>query len=78
MTQAGGKRVRAWAVRGDFDTDSATSNTFEMEWPRGSGVPRTFPEVDKAQWFSLDEARHKIIPGQLPFIERLLEIAAAD
>ena len=78
VTQAGGKRVRAWAVRGDFDADSATSNTFEMEWPRGSGVRRVFPEVDKAQWCSLEEARAKIVTGQLPLIERLVEAAAAE
>jgi len=78
VTQAGGKRVRAWAVRGEFDTEGFTSNTFEMEWPRGSGVHRTFPEVDQAQWFTLDEARRKVIPGQLPFLERLVEVAGGD
>ena len=78
VTQAGGKRVRAWAVHADFDTGAFTSNTFEMEWPRGSGVRRTFPEVDRAQWFPLDDARLKIVPGQLPLILRLVEVVSVD
>jgi predicted NUDIX family NTP pyrophosphohydrolase len=71
VRQAGGKRVRAWAVRGDFDTGRATSNSFEMEWPPRSGEQRSFPEVDKAAWFSLDEARVKLLAGQLPLLDRL-------
>jgi len=71
VRQAGGKRVRAWAVRGDFDTRRATSNSFEMEWPPRSGEQRSFPEVDKAAWFSLDEARVKVLAGQLPLLDRL-------
>ena len=73
ITQAGGKRVRAWSVVGDFDTTDITSNTFEMEWPRGTGVRRTFPEVDRAQWFMLDEAHVRIVAGQKPLLDRLLE-----
>jgi predicted NUDIX family NTP pyrophosphohydrolase len=71
VRQAGGKRVRAWAVHGDIDTGATTSNTFDMEWPPRSGEHRSFPEVDKAAWFSLTEARTKLLAGQLPLLERL-------
>jgi predicted NUDIX family NTP pyrophosphohydrolase len=71
VRQAGGKRVRAWAVEGDIDADATSSNTFEMEWPPRSGERRAFPEVDKAAWFSTDEARVKLLAGQLPLLERL-------
>lgn len=72
VRQAGGKRVVAWAVVGDLDSDKVVSNTFELEWPRGSGVRRVYPEVDRAAWFALDEARAKILKGQLPLLERLV------
>jgi predicted NUDIX family NTP pyrophosphohydrolase len=74
VRQAGGKRVRAWAVLGDLDARATTSNVFEMEWPPRSGEHRTFPEVDKAAWFSLDEARAKLLTGQLPLLDRLESI----
>ena len=64
--------MRAWAVRGDFDARRTTSNSFEMEWPPRSGEQRSFPEVDKAAWFSLDEARLKLLAGQLPLLDRLV------
>jgi predicted NUDIX family NTP pyrophosphohydrolase len=73
ITQKNGKRVHAWAVEGDLDTSQVVSNTFRIEWPRGSGRQREFPEVDEARWFSLDEARRRIIPGQVPLLERLDE-----
>ena len=69
--------MRAWAVRGDFDAGATTSNVFEMEWPPRSDEHRTFPEVDKAAWFSLDEARTKILAGQLPLLDRLGASSAA-
>ncbi|HXQ91172.1 MAG TPA: NUDIX domain-containing protein [Acidimicrobiales bacterium] len=78
VRQAGGKRVRAWAVRGDLDARATTSNVFEMEWPPRSGELRTFPEVDKAAWYSLPEARTKLLAGQLPLLERLESITRAD
>ncbi len=78
VRQAGGKRVRAWAVHGDLDTDTATSNLFDMEWPPRSGARQSFPEVDKAQWFTLDEARRKILAGQLPLLERLEALLGPD
>ena len=65
--------VTAFAVEGDFDPATLTSNCFELEWPPKSGQKQSFPEVDRAQWFALDEARKKILPGQAPFIDRLLE-----
>jgi len=74
VVQAGGKRVSAWAVEGDFDPATLVSNTFETEWPPRSRRRRTFPEVDRAAWFSPDEARQKILSGQRPFIDRLVEL----
>ena len=73
IVQPSGKRVRAYAVAGDFDPATLTSNMFELEWPPNSGQVQSFPEVDRAQWFGPDEARTKILPGQAPFIDRLLE-----
>jgi predicted NUDIX family NTP pyrophosphohydrolase len=72
VTQAGRKVVRAFALEGDFDVARLQSNTFEIEWPPKSGRKRSFPEVDRAEWFAPDEARRKILAGQRPFIERLL------
>ena len=71
IRQKGGKIVHAWAVRGDADPDRLRSNLFELEWPRGSGRKRTFPEVDRAAWFSLDAARERLLPAQVQFLERL-------
>ncbi len=68
---AGGKLVTAWAAEGDLDPASAVSNTFTLEWPPRSGVMREFFEIDRAQWFSLAEARRKINPAQGEFLERL-------
>jgi predicted NUDIX family NTP pyrophosphohydrolase len=73
VTQAGRKVVRAFAVEGDFDVARLQSDTFEIEWPPKSGRKQSFPEVDRAGWFAPDEARRKILAGQRPFIERLLE-----
>jgi predicted NUDIX family NTP pyrophosphohydrolase len=74
MTQAGRKVVRAFGLEGDFDVALLQSNTFEIEWPPKSGRKRSFPEVDRADWFAPDEARRKILAGQRPFIERLLAV----
>ena len=71
ITQRGGKVVEAWAVRGDLDADGAVSNIFEMEWPPRSGRRQSFPEVDRAGWFTLDAARDKLLDAQHPFLERL-------
>ena len=72
LTQPSRKVVRAWAARGEFDPADIKSGTFKMEWPPKSGWMQTFPEVDRAAWFTPDAARRKILPGQLPFIDRLL------
>ena len=72
IVQAGGKRVRAFAAEGDFDIATLRSNTFEMEWPPRSGRLQSFPEVDRAEWFPLAEAQSKILAGQKPFLDRLL------
>jgi predicted NUDIX family NTP pyrophosphohydrolase len=77
VTQPGRKFVSAWAVAGDFDPAALVSNTFELEWPPRSGRKARFPEVDRAQWFSLDEAREKILTGQRAFIDRLVQLLAA-
>lgn len=72
VRQPGGKRVTAWALEGDLDASAATSNTFEMEWPRGSGTVRDFPEVDRLEWMSVERARTKLLKGQVPLLDRLL------
>ena len=72
LRQPGGKVVHVWAVAGDVDASSITSNTFSIEWPPRSGKSRTFPEVDRAGWFTLAEAREKLLPGQRPFLDDLL------
>jgi predicted NUDIX family NTP pyrophosphohydrolase len=77
VTQPGRKLVSAWAVAGDFDPATLVSNTFELAWPPRSNSKVRFPEVDRAQWFSIDEARRKILPGQREFIDRLLQLLAA-
>ena len=69
-----GKRVRAFALEGDLDAVAAVSSTFEMEWPPRSGVRRSFPEVDRAQWFSLADARQRLNPAQAAFVDRLGDI----
>lgn len=71
IRQKSGKRVRAWALAGDIDPASVQSNTFELEWPPRSGTISSFPEIDRAEWFALPEARHRIIPAQVPLLDRL-------
>lgn len=75
VKQAGGKIVHLWAAEGDCDASAITSTTFRMEWPPRSGLQQEFPEVDRAGWFPPDEARRKLLDGQRPFVDRLLEIA---
>jgi|SRR5215218_4247585 len=71
-----GKRVLAFALAGDLDADAIESNTFELEWPPRSGRMQSFPEVDRAGWFGLDEARAKLNPAQAALIDRLAELLA--
>jgi predicted NUDIX family NTP pyrophosphohydrolase len=73
VVQPGGKHVMAWALEGDLDPAGAKSNTFEIEWPRGSGRLRSFPEVDRVEWAGLALARTKLLKGQVPFLERLTD-----
>ena len=71
ITQKSGKLVLGWAVQGDLDPSTAVSNTYEMEWPPHSGVVQTFPEIDRVEWFDLDEARRRLKAAQVPFLDRL-------
>ncbi|HEY1783523.1 MAG TPA: NUDIX domain-containing protein [Roseiarcus sp.] len=71
--QPGGKTIVAWACEGDFDPAALTSNTFSLEWPPRSGKTAEFPEVDKAAFFSLDEALVKINKGQAPILATLVK-----
>ena len=73
VVQGGRKIVTAFALEGDFDPANLQSNTFELEWPPRSGRKATFPEVDRAQWFSPTDARRKILKGQAEFVTRLLK-----
>ena len=75
--QKAGKEVSAWAVRGDLDPATVRSNTFTTEWPPRSGRRQEFPEVDRAEWFALDEARAKLVPAQAELIDRLAERVTA-
>jgi predicted NUDIX family NTP pyrophosphohydrolase len=72
LTQPGGKVVTAWAAEADFDVSGTVSNTFGLEWPPRSGRMQSFPEVDRAGWFTPDLARVKLVKGQRPFIDRLI------
>jgi predicted NUDIX family NTP pyrophosphohydrolase len=71
VKQKGGKVVHAWAFEGDADAGAIRSNTYQVQWPPGSGEWRAFPEVDRAEWFSLDEARRRINPAQAALIDTL-------
>ena len=71
--QPGGKVVHVWAIEGDWDPVDLQSNTFEMEWPPGTGRLQSFPEIDRASWFGIAEARLKILKGQAAFLDHLLE-----
>ena len=73
VKQKSGKVVSAWAFEGDCDPSELRSNTFQLEWPKGSGRMHDWPEVDRAAWFSIEEARARILPAQGPLLDRLLE-----
>jgi predicted NUDIX family NTP pyrophosphohydrolase len=74
--QPGGKVVHVWAIEEDWDPADLQSNTFEMEWPPRSGRRQSFPELDRASWFGIAEARLKILKGQAVFLDHLLETLA--
>jgi predicted NUDIX family NTP pyrophosphohydrolase len=67
-----GKLLTVWAAEGDLDAGSTRSNTFTIEWPPRSGRMQEFPEIDRAAWFPVDQARQKLVKGQVPFLDRLL------
>ena len=73
VKQRGGKVVHAWALEGDFEPASLTSNTFSVESPQGSGRFHEYPEVDRAEWFDLLEARRRILSAQAPFLDVLAD-----
>lgn len=75
IKQKGGKVVHAWAFEGDWDpSQGVQSNLFQLEWPPRSGQLKEFPEIDQAAWFSLEQAQEKILPAQLPFLQRVSQI----
>ena len=76
--QAGGKTVVAWAAEGDFDPAALASNSFSIEWPPGSGKFATFPEADRAGWFSLEAAQAKAVRGQRAIVAALAERLKRD
>lgn len=71
LRQKGGKRVVAWGAESDFDPARLVSGTFELEWPPRSGRRQSFPEVDRAAWFALGEARRRLLESQLSFLDAL-------
>jgi len=71
VRQKGGKTVRAWACEGDCDPAAIVSNTFTLEWPPGSGRLGTYPEIDRAGFFALEDARDRLNPAQAPWLDEL-------
>jgi predicted NUDIX family NTP pyrophosphohydrolase len=71
LKQPSGKIITAFAVRGDLDLEGTVSNTFELEWPKGSGNIRKYPEIDRVGWFSVADASEKLLKGQRPLLDRL-------
>ena len=76
IRQASGKLVYAWAVESDFDVATLVSGTFSMEWPPRSGRMQDFPEADRAEWFTIDEAKQKINKGQVPLLDECEQLIA--
>ncbi|MGB2721896.1 NUDIX domain-containing protein [Rhodococcus sp. SBT000017] len=77
VTQRGGKIVTAFGVEADLDVSNAVSNTFEIEWPPKSGLIKSFPEVDRVEWFPVAQARTKLLVSQHPFLDALEAVVAA-
>ncbi len=71
IRQASGKLVYAWAIESEFDTATFRSGTFSMEWPPRSGRQQEFPEVDRAEWFTIDDAKRKINKAQIALLDQL-------
>jgi predicted NUDIX family NTP pyrophosphohydrolase len=78
VKQPGGKIITAFAVHGDLDVTDSKSNTFELEWPKGSGKVKEYPELDRVAWFAIADARSKLLKGQLPLLDQLVERLAAN
>jgi predicted NUDIX family NTP pyrophosphohydrolase len=76
VKQPSGKIVHAWALEKDLDVTKIESNSFTIEWPKNSGRIREYPEVDRAGWFDLDDARKKILKGQVALLDRLVDLIA--
>ncbi|MGE0865288.1 MAG: NUDIX domain-containing protein [Vicinamibacterales bacterium] len=72
IRQKSGKVVSAWAFEADWDPCGLRSNDFELEWPKGSGKMQAFPEVERAEWFTIEEARRRMLPAQVPLLDRLV------
>src|SRR4051794_40054006 len=77
IKQKGGKVVHAWAFEGDCDPSKTRSNTFEMEWPPGSSKITSFPEIDQAAFFTYEEAKKKINPAQIAFLDEILRVPSS-
>jgi len=78
LRQPSGKVITAFAVRGDLDLEGTVSNTFPLEWPKGSGNVREYPEIDRVGWFSVAEANAKLLKGQRPLLDRLTAALGGD
>jgi len=74
VKQSSRKMVHIFALEKDLEVKNIVSNTFKLEWPKGSGIIHEYPEVDKAEWFSIEEAKKKILKGQREFIDRLINV----
>ena len=72
IIQKAGKQVDAWALEGDIDTTNIRSNSFNIEWPPKSGNWKSYPEIDRAEWFDIKTAKEKINPAQVAFLEELI------
>lgn len=77
IKQKGGKVVHAWATTGDLDPAAVRSNTFQLEWPPKSGRLAEFPEIERAEWFGIDDARQKLNPAQVALVDELVAQLAA-
>ncbi|HET9045336.1 MAG TPA: NUDIX domain-containing protein [Casimicrobiaceae bacterium] len=77
VAQSRNKTVHPFAVEGDLDAHAVKTATISLEWPPGSGAIRTFPEIDRAAWFTLAQAREKILRGQQPILDALIELTRA-
>ncbi|MFG2676007.1 NUDIX domain-containing protein [Streptomyces sp. NPDC048445] len=76
--QSGGKTVTVWALEADLDPATAVPGTFTMEWPRGSGVRREFPEIDRFAWCTPEVAAERLVKGQRVFVDRLRDVLSGE